>query len=252
MTRLRLFTLSFGEESQDARQALLTAENVGLADFHEIIPGEPAHLDAVSVIRVIEDYQPLDVQCAAMNLALLDGIRGRYPDWRLILDGDGGDENLKDYPLEGTEITTHSVLNNLMLYHEGWGVGSVKHSLTYSGGLSRSYTRTYMTARRYGFEGFSPFTCCSVIEASEGIPFVTMTDYDAHRLYDLKGKIVAAGVKQVAGVDMPVPHKRRFQEGALSSPVLEERLPLDKPHYRRIFDSIWERPARGRTPVPSA
>ena len=27
-----------------------------------------------------------------------------------------------------------------MLYQEGWGVGKIKHSLTYSGGLSRSYS----------------------------------------------------------------------------------------------------------------
>ncbi len=249
---LRLFTLSFGEGAQDAEQAVKTARAVGLADHHEIITGDPAHLDAEAVIRVIEDYQPLDVQCAAMNMALLDGIRKRYPDWRWMIDGDGGDENLKDYPLEGTEITTHSVLNNMMLYQEGWGVHSVKHSIVYSGGLSRSYTRTYNTARHFGFEGFSPFTCCSVIEAAEGIPFVAMTDYEAEPLYAMKGRIVAAGIKAVTGQDMPIPHKRRFQEGALSSRELEERLPLNKPHYRRIFDSIWENPSRGRaTSVPA-
>ena len=49
---------------------------------------------------MIEDYKPLDVECAAVNLALLAGIRERYPDWRLLVDGDGGDENLKDYPIE--------------------------------------------------------------------------------------------------------------------------------------------------------
>ena len=48
-----------------------------------------------------------------MNLALLAGIRERYPDWRYLLDGDGGDENLKDYPIEeNPELTIRSVLNN--------------------------------------------------------------------------------------------------------------------------------------------
>ena len=75
------------------------------------------------------------------------------------LDGDGGDENLKDYPIEeNPELTIRSVVDNLMLYQEGWGVGRIKHSLTYSGGLSRSYARTYAPARRYGFSGFSPYT----------------------------------------------------------------------------------------------
>ena len=72
----------------------------------------------------------------------------RYPEWRHLADGDGGDENLKDYPIEeNPELTIRSVVDNLMLYQEGWGVGRIKHSLTYSGGLSRSYVRTYAPAR---------------------------------------------------------------------------------------------------------
>ena len=94
-------------------------------------------------MRVVEDYKPLDIESATMALALCRGIRARYPDW-LPLDGDGGDENLKDYPIEeNPELTIRSVVNNPMLYQEGWGVGKMKHSLTYSGGLSRSYSRTY-------------------------------------------------------------------------------------------------------------
>ena len=108
---------------------------------------------------VLEDYKALDVECAAMGLRLCRGIRERYPEWRHLADGDGGDENLKDYPIEeNTELTIRSVVDNLMLYQEGWGVGRIKHSLTYSGGLSRSYVRTYAPARRYGFDGFSPYT----------------------------------------------------------------------------------------------
>ena len=61
-----------------------------------------------------------------------------------------------------------------MLYQEGWGVGRIKHSLTYSGGLSRSYVRTYAPARRYGFEGFSPYTRPAVVEVAEGIPFAAL------------------------------------------------------------------------------
>ena len=104
------------------------------------------------------------VECAAMGLELCRGIRARYPDWRYLADGDGGDENLKDYPIEeNPELTIRSVINNLMLYQEGWGVGRIKHSLTYSGGLSRSYVRTYAPARRYGFDGFSPYAQPAVV-----------------------------------------------------------------------------------------
>src|SRR5207302_3852410 len=125
---------------------------------------EPIDVRATDVriddaIRVIEDYKPLDVQSAAMCLALCRGIRRRYPDWKYLLDGDGGDENLKDYAIEDNpELTIRSVLNNPLLYQEGWGVESIKHSLTYSGGLSRGYTRTYAPAAVCGFDGLSPYT----------------------------------------------------------------------------------------------
>jgi len=33
------------------------------------------------------------------GLALCRGIRARYADWKFLMDGDGGDENLKDYPI---------------------------------------------------------------------------------------------------------------------------------------------------------
>src|SRR3974390_1054621 len=103
-------------------------------------------------------------ECSSMGLALCRGIRRRYADWKYLLDGDGGDENLKDYPIEeNPELTIRSVLNNPLLYQEGWGVESIKHSLTYSGGLSRGYVRTYAPAARFGFEGFSPYTLPNVI-----------------------------------------------------------------------------------------
>ena len=162
--------------------------------FLEEIGGRTDDLDVEQTLRVLEDYKSLDVECAAMGLLLCKGIRERYPDWRHLADGDGGDENLKDYPIEeNPELTIRSVVDNLMLYQEGWGVGRIKHSLTYSGGLSRSYVRTYAPARRYGFAGFSPYTRPDVIEVAEGIPFAALTRYDVPTLYALKGEIVTAG-----------------------------------------------------------
>src|SRR5207302_2568080 len=116
----------------------------GLSLFLEEIAGAADDLDACETVRVLEDYKALDVECASMALALCRGIRERYPGWRYLADGDGGDENLKDYPIEeNSELTIRSVLTNPLLYQEGWGVGTVKHSLTYSGGQSRSSARTY-------------------------------------------------------------------------------------------------------------
>ncbi len=134
------------------------------------------------------------------------------------MDGDGGDENLKDYPIEeNPELTIRSVLHNPMLYQEGWGVGRMKHSATYSGGQSRSYSRTWAPLRRWGFEGFSPYTRPNVVETAEAIPFVELTGYDHERLYALKGEIVSRGVAALTGRAMPVFPKRRFQDGGLPS-----------------------------------
>ena len=170
--RLKAFTLSVDGEGEDAHQADSFLSQTNLEILGEIIEVSSTALDPLRAVAVIEDYKPLDVECAAVNLALLAGIRKRYPDWRLLVDGDGGDENLKDYPIEeNSELTIRSVVNNRMLYQEGWGVESIKHSLTYSGGYSRGCVRSYACAREFGFEGFSPYTRPSVISVAEAIPF---------------------------------------------------------------------------------
>ena len=125
---------------------------------------------------MIEDYKPLDVECAAVALALCAASARAIPEWRLLVDGDGGDENLKDYPIEeNTELTIRSVVDNRMLYQEGWGVDSIKHSLTYSGGYSRGLRAQLRRLRRHGFVGFSPFTRPAVIAVAEAIPFAELT-----------------------------------------------------------------------------
>jgi asparagine synthase (glutamine-hydrolysing) len=233
--RLKAFTLDLGD-GDDLKQARQFLGSLGLGLFHEAIEADPATLDPAEAVRIVEDYKPLDIEAATMLVALLRGIRARYPDWRHLADGDGGDENLKDYPIEeNPELTIRSVVHNLMLYQEGWGVGRIKHSLTYSGGLSRSYTRTYAPARHFGFEGFSPFTRPHVIEVAEGIPFIGLTGYDHTKLYALKGEIIRRGIRQVMGVDFPVFPKRRFQHGALPVERLRERVPAQEAVHRRTF-----------------
>ncbi len=242
--RLKAFTLAVDGGGEDWRQARKFLEALDLSLFLEPIEATAAEVDWRHAVRIVEDYKPLDIQSAAMALALCRGIRRLYPDWRLLIDGDGGDENLKDYPIEeNPELTIRSVLNNLMLYQEGWGVDSIKHSLTYSGGLSRGYVRTYAPASTLGFEGFSPFTAPSVIEVAEGIPFVELTDWRHDKLYELKGQIVAAGVKAVTGFDMPIFEKRRFQHGAAERPKAAALFPTEKSAYRRAFLEAYERPA---------
>lgn len=240
-SRLKAFTLSVDGAGEDLLQARRFLESLNLEMFLEPVELEHSNLDWKKAVRTVEDYKPLDVEAATMNLCLFNGIRSRYPDWKYIIDGDGGDENLKDYPIEeNPELTIKSVLNNLMLYHEGWGVDSIKHSLTYTGGLSRGYTRTYATGESMGFEVFSPYTLPNVIEVSEGIPFIELTDWDHNKLYELKGKLVSQGVKAITGITMPVFPKRRFQHGAVSSETFRNLFPGKENAYRREFLSMYE------------
>ena len=239
--RLKAFVLN--ADGPDVEQARAFLSELGLSLFLEEIPAASDDLDVCETVRVLEDYKPLDVECATMGLRLCRGIRERYPEWRHLADGDGGDENLKDYPIEeNTELTIRSVVDNLMLYQEGWGVGRIKHSLTYSGGLSRSYVRTYAPARRYGFAGFSPYTRPDVVEVAEGIPFATLTRYDVPTLYALKGEIVRRGVKAITGLDMPVFAKRRFQHGAMPADAMHAQLSGGEAVYRRIFHDGYAAP----------
>lgn len=239
--RLKAFSLSVHGGSADLDQAQAFLDSLDLGLFLEPVEVYQDDLDYREAIRVIEDYKPLDVQSATMALAMCRAIRQRYPDWKYLIDGDGGDENLKDYPIEeNPELTIRSVLNNCMLYQEGWGVDAVKHSLTYSGGQSRGHVRTYAPARHFGFEGLSPYALPNVIDVAEGIPFIELTDWDHERLYSLKGEVVRRGVKAVTGLDMPVFEKRRFQRGAVAQEVFDRLFPTDERVYRNAFAAIYD------------
>jgi asparagine synthase (glutamine-hydrolysing) len=238
--RLKAFTLTLDGAGADARQAEQFLGELDLGLFLEIVDVPSSSIDYREAVRLIEDYKPLDVQAAAMGMALCREIRSRYPDWKYLADGDGGDENLKDYPIEeNSELTIRSVLNNPLLYHEGWGVQAVKHSLTYSGGQSRGHVRTWAPAAACGFRGFSPFALPNVIEVSEGIPFIELTDWDHGRLYSLKGQIVRSGIEQITGLTMPIFEKRRMQHGAAAPAAFSTLFPVGEQPYRRAFLDLY-------------
>jgi asparagine synthase (glutamine-hydrolysing) len=238
-SRLKAFTLSVDGGGGDAGQAREFLRATELEMLGEEIAIDASKLDPMAAVELIEDYKARDVECATVNLALLEAVRRRYPEWRLVVDGDGGDENLKDYPIEeNPELTIVSVVNNPMLYQEGWGVGSIKHSLVYSGGYSRGCVRTWAPAARFGFESFSPYTRPKVVATAEAIPFRELTEGSHEKLYSLKGEVVRAGVAAVTGIDMPVFEKRRFQEGAVADRVFEELFAAGEAGYRDHFNGL--------------
>ncbi len=237
LARLKAFTLSVNGEGQDAIQARNFMSSLDLELFHEVITTPESWVNLQEAVQTIEDYKPLDIQSGAMTLALCRGIREQYPDFTYLIDGDGGDENLKDYPIEeNPELTIKSVLSNQMLYQEGWGVDAIKHSLTFSGGLSRACTRGYAPMQKYNFRGFSPFMLPSVIEVAEGIPYIELTDWNHEKLYALKGEIVSKGIESLTGMHMPIFEKRRFQDGAS-----KERAFGNAPMpYRKAFHATFD------------
>ena len=239
-TRLKAFTLAIGGDASDADQARQFLQQMDMEMLLEVVEVPSTEVTWQDAISVIEDYKPLDVQSATMGLALLRAIRTRYPDWRYLLDGDGGDENLKDYPIEDNpELTIRSVLGNRMLYQEGWGVDAVKHSLVYSGGQSRGHVRTSAPASKLGFSGFSPYAVADVIEVAEAIPFVELTQWSHERLYDLKGQVVVSGIRHLTGKDMPVFPKRRFQHGATREDTFSTMFPDSEQTYRDEFAKLF-------------
>jgi len=238
--RLKAFTLSVGNDGADAEQAARFLGELDLNFLLEVVEVSPSDVDFAAAIQVIEDYKPLDVQAAAMNLALCRGIRARYPDWKHLVDGDGGDENLKDYPIEeNPELTIRSVLNNLMLYQEGWGVHALKHSLVHSGGQSRGHVRSYAPVRVTGFAGFSPYALPNVIAVAEAIPFIELTDWQHDKLYALKGEVMRRGVEAITEVTMPVFPKRRFQHGAAGPGAAASLFPRQAAEYRAAYDRVF-------------
>lgn len=239
-SRLKAFTLAVDGLGSDAAQAVEFLRQLDLEVLGEQVEVDSQSLDPFEAVGIIEDYKPLDVECATVNLALVREIRRRYADWRYLVDGDGGDENLKDYPLEeNRELTIRSVVNNPLLYQEGWGVDRIKHSLTYSGGQSRGCVRVHAPLRKYGFLGFSPFTHPSLVSLATAIPFDELTKGSIEKLYALKGEILRRGIKAVTGLKLPVFPKRRFQEGAGPESVLAERFPTDPEAYRNHYLDLY-------------
>jgi len=235
-SRLKAFTLRIDGADGDATQAQQFVRQCRMEEILEVVDCDSESLNWREAVRVLEDYKPLDVQSGTMAMALCREIRNRYPEWRYLADGDGGDENLKDYPIEeNPELTIRSVLNNLMLYQEGWGVHAIKHSLTYSGGQSRGHIRTSAPASHFGFSGFSPFALPRVIEIAEAIPFIELTNWEHHKLYKLKGEVIQRGIQRVCNVEMPIFEKKRFQHGAIDKVRFSAIFPTDESEYRLEF-----------------
>jgi asparagine synthase (glutamine-hydrolysing) len=67
-----------------------------------------------------------------------------------------------------------------------------------------------------------------------------LTEWKHDKLYELKGSIVASGVKAITGIEMPVFPKRRFQHGAVEKPIFRYLFPEKDIAYRQAFQQMYE------------
>ncbi|MBI1176616.1 hypothetical protein GC207_04170 [bacterium] len=73
----------------------------------------------------------------------------------------------------------------------------------------------------------------------EGKQVTVTTNYDHTKRYDLKGAVVASGIKHLTGFDMPVYPKRRFQHGAVKPDQLKSFLRTSEPVMRRRLQELF-------------
>ena len=81
---VRPFTLDLGG-GEDADQAKRWVSELGLESSWECVCQPGVTPDLEEAIATIEDYHPLDVECAAASLVLLKAIRERHPSMRYLL-----------------------------------------------------------------------------------------------------------------------------------------------------------------------
>ena len=218
-------------------------DQLNLSLFLEVIDVPKSAVNYKDAIKVIEDYKSRDLESATMALALCRQLRSLYPDWKYLADGDGGDENLKDYPIaENTELTIRSVLNNLMLYQEGWGVDKIKHSLTYSGGQSRGTrqvlrplpavqlqrSKSIRTSQRHRSGRRHPLHRSDRLERSS-IVCIKRGDHQQRRKSHYRVRY--AGIRKNAA----------FNSEQLQRAPLSSCFPQDETEYRSYFYSLYAR-----------
>ncbi|MBI4032564.1 asparagine synthetase B family protein [Candidatus Berkelbacteria bacterium] len=238
--RIRTFTLVVDGGGTDLAHAAQVVEALGVKDSWLPVPIGKREISIEAAIGTMEDYHVLDIQGVAVLMPLVAGIRSRLRDeLRWLVDGDGGDENLRSYPIQDSHLDLDPVLDIPLLYHEGWGIDAVRHNSTFTSGLSRAYVRTYAPLDRYGFRGASPYTSRRLVEVSSRIPFRTLTTGSEERLYHLKGDVVHAGVKAVLGMEFPIFPKARFQQGCMPTSVFDRRLRGTKTRFRRVFEASY-------------
>ena len=69
---------------------------------------------------------------------------------------------------------------------------------------------------------------------------IILASGNRHKLYELKGQVVASGIKTITGMEMPVFTKRRFQHGVSNMDTFNKHFPEKEIDYRREFLAIYE------------
>ena len=197
--RLKAFVLNVGG-GPDVEQARAFLASLGLAFFLEEIDAEPSELDLADTLRVIEDYKPLDVECAMLGLRLCRGIRERYPGmavpgrrrWRRR-EPQGLPDRRKPRADDSQRRRQPDALSGGLGRREDQALAHLQRR-------AESELRAHLRAgARIRLRGLQPVHATRRLEVAEGIPFAALTGYDVPTLYALKGEIVRRGVQAVTG-----------------------------------------------------
>jgi len=192
-------TLAVGWPGSDVDQAEKFSGVARPGDVFETIRSGSDDLDIRDAIRVIEDYKPLDVQSAVMALALCRGIRRPLPDWKYLVDGDGGDENLKTIRSKRTPSSRSAASSKQFDALSGrWG-GRGDQAFADLQPAARARTHPSSARPACSTRGFSPYALPNVIEVAEGIPFIDLTDWQHDKALLAQRRDHASRVEAVTG-----------------------------------------------------
>ena len=240
-SRLKAFTLTVDGEGDDARQAREFLTRVDLEMLGEVIDVPSSALDPLRAVAVIEDYKPLDVECAdgqpraarrdSRSLSRLASPRGRRRRRREPQGLSDRGEQRADDPKRRQQ--PHALSGRVgRRFHQ-----ALDHVLRRIQPRMRAQLRVRASAS--ASLAFSPYTRPYVIAVAEAIPFAAAHRRLARAAVRAQGRDrEARNSRQCSALDMPV-----FREAPIPARVggrgADQRLfPQNEARYRRHFESL--------------
>ena len=198
-------------------------------------------IDPLRAVVVIEDYKPLDVECAAVNLALLAAIRrplSRVAPARRRRRRRRESEGLSDRGEQRADDPQRRQQSHAVPGRMGRRVDqALAHLLRRV--QSRLRPRIRLRARVW-LRRLQPVHASVGHRRRRGHPVRRELTQGSHeRLYALKGEIVARGIQAVLGVDDAGVSEAALSTRRGNATAVERLFPHDEVRYRRHFQTLF-------------